>query len=417
MFELQKRCTLFSLIFCVVITAVAQDHTRKNSIGIYQQFLDYNVNFSENKIFTFDSALSQSVRVAYQRRLARTWMLNTGITNGFILNQRLKDNFTSKAYAVGADVSVVFKLNNGRILKENPIVAPFLSFGYRADYVCKLSSFGESPWLFHNQYGVGFNIRLIEQTHINVQLALDQKLLGDFNSHLQYRLGLTQSIDKWDGRAPNLNPDLDSDGDGIVDIIDKCPDKFGIASTNGCPVANSYLKNNTAVDSLSYLLQEQKEVIRKLELEIATVRNQDLLNDTVLITRDLNKLELTHNAEVNNSKGITRLDTLYKGVVTYKDAKPEKSNISRTEKEYDAKESGGIAENKNYYVIMFSSTGVRSAKAYQAKVKVDFPETIILVQPNGFHRVGIFAAKDRVLAFLMLEKVEKLGYSGWISVE
>jgi hypothetical protein len=165
-----------------MITAVAQDHTRKHSMGGYQQFLDYNVNFSENIIFTFDSALSQSVRLAYQRRLSRTWMLNTGITNGLFLNQRLKDNFTSKSYAVGADASVVFKLINGRILKENPIVAPFLSFGYRVYYVYKICSFGESPWLFHNQYGVGFNIRLIERTYINVQLALDQKLLGIFAS-------------------------------------------------------------------------------------------------------------------------------------------------------------------------------------------------------------------------------------------
>jgi hypothetical protein len=402
-FELQKRFTLLSLFFCVMITVVAQDHTRKHSLGIYQQFLDYNVQFSENKIFTFDSALSQSVRVAYQRRLSRTWMLNTGLTNGFILNQRLKENFTSKAYAVGADASVVFKFNNGRILKENPIVAPFLSFAYRVDYVHKLSSFGESPWLFHNQYGAGFNVRLIERTHINIQFALDQKLMGDFNSHLQYRLGLTQSLGKWDGRSPNDNRNLDSDGDGIADIIDKCPDKFGIASTNGCPVATSHLKNTIAIDSLSCLLQGQKEVIRKLELEIATVRNQDFLHDTVLITRDINKL--------NNSKGFTRLDTLYKNV------KPQKAKISRIEKEFDAKESSSIADNKNYYVITFSSTVIRSAKAWQSKVKVDFPETIILVQPNGFYRVGIFAAKDKVLAFLMLEKVEKLGYAGWISVE
>jgi len=468
MSELQKRFALLSFVFCIAITASAQDPTRKNSIGVYQQFSDYNVRFSENNVFTFDSAFSQSVRVAYQRRLSRTWMLNTGITNGFILNQRLKGSFLTNAYAVGVDASVVFKLNNGRILKENPIVAPFLSFGYRADYVHKLSGLVESPWLLHNQYGAGFNIRLIERTHINIQLALDQKLLGDFNSHMQYRLGLTQSIGKWEETAPKHNPDLDSDGDGIVDISDECPSEFGLASTNGCPVTSSFLQNNIAVDSLNYLLQHQKEVIRKLELEMATVRNKVFMNDTAFMTDEIYKLKLAQATELNNIQVITLVDTPYKISLTDKDAELEEDDLSLINQEIDVKESARIAaesdsllakeeltseewksqnlsqsnlnsveshlysiesdsdsgvlipsipENKNYYVITFSSAEIRNARAWQAKVKADFPETRILRQPNGFHRVGIYAAKDRVLAFRILEKAKKIGYLAWISVE
>lgn len=468
MSELQKRFSLLSFVFCIAITVIAQDPNRKNSIGVYQQFSDYNVRFSENNVFTFDSAFSQSVRVAYQRRLSRTWMLNTGITNGFILNQSLKGSFLTKAYAVGVDASVVLKLNNGRILKENPIVAPFVSFGYRADYVHKLSGLVESPWLFHNQYGAGFNIRLIERTHINIQLALDQKLLGDFNSHLQYRLGLTQSIGKCEEIALKHNPNLDSDDDGIVDIFDECPSEFGLASTNGCPVTSSFLQNNIAVDSLNCLVQQQKEVIRRLELEMATVRIKVSINDTAFLTDEINKLKLAQATELNNIQAITRVDTLYKISLTDKDAELQEDIISLISREIDVKESVCIAfendsllakeeltseewkshnplqsnlnsvesqsdsiesdsdsgvlipsipENKNYYVITFSSANLRNAIAWQAKVKADFPETRILIQSNGFHRVGIYAARDRVLAFRILEKAEKTGYSGWISVE
>lgn len=69
------------------------------------------------------------------RRLSHTWMLNTGINNGFILNQNLKETFIPKAYSIGADIGVQFKLNNGRLMKENSFIAPFLSFGYKTDYI------------------------------------------------------------------------------------------------------------------------------------------------------------------------------------------------------------------------------------------------------------------------------------------
>jgi hypothetical protein len=48
----------------------------------------------------------------------------------------------------------------------------------------------------------------------------------------------------------------------------------------------------------------------------------------------------------------------------------------------------------------------------------DFPDARILPQPNGYYRVGVFAAKDRTLAFRILEETKRLGHvPAWLSIE
>tara|TARA_B110000902_G_scaffold58466_2_gene68541 strand:- start:1735 stop:2724 length:990 start_codon:yes stop_codon:yes gene_type:complete len=172
----------------------AQDPTRRSSIGISQVLMDNNVVLPEAKLFPFDSSLSHFIRFAYQHRLSRSWMLNTGVTNGFIQNSVIQEKFVTEAFVLGIDASLMLKLNNGKLMKENPLVAPFLSFGYRADYIPLLEEQEVSPWVAQNQYGAGFNIRLTPRRHLQIQVAIDQELKGDFNTALQYRFGLTQSL-------------------------------------------------------------------------------------------------------------------------------------------------------------------------------------------------------------------------------
>ncbi len=313
--------------FCVLLTLIcsAQDPERKHSIGLYQNFTDYNVSLLDNKLVAFDSSLSHSTRFAYQRRLSRTWMLNAGIANGFILNQNIKKEFVTKAYALGLDVSVLFKLNNGRIIKENPLIAPYFTFGYRTDYIPKLNDFGESPWLFHNQYGAGFNIRLSNRTHFQLQAALDQKLLGDFNTHIQYRMGITQSLGRLEDKAPKTKPKFDSDGDGIADALDKCPAQFGLQSMHGCPDTTSQYAAKIEKDSLAYLLKTKSAEYELMELELARLRNSTKTNDSISATENnlLNEMAALKQAkdseiellklELQNQKKTTelRIDTVY----------------------------------------------------------------------------------------------------------
>ena len=76
------------------------------------------------------------------------------------------------------------------------MIAPYFTFGYRFDYVNKLKDFNESPLITSNQFGAGVNLRITPRTHLQLQTDVDQKLASDFNTHIRYRFGLTQSIGK-----------------------------------------------------------------------------------------------------------------------------------------------------------------------------------------------------------------------------
>lgn len=435
---------LFLIIFLFTIRICeAQYPDRKHSIGVYQVLTDHNVRLLDDKVFSFDSALSTSTRFAYQRKLSRTVMLNTGISNGFIQNQSIQESFVNKAYVIGADASLLFKFNNGRLLKENPRIAPFLSFGYRTDYVSLLTSKNESPWLFHNQYGAGFNVKLTNRTHLQLQMALDQKLKGDFNTHIQYRFGLTQSLGKC--------------------AAEKAPEK-----PKGKEVSD-ILASKIHLDSLNEKIENQTKEIEDLELVNASLRvgidvesPANTEKERMLELR-LAKQESEHKAEVirlkkeiKSGSGYVRIDTVYVVKIVCVDGKNDNSEadrLLREKQELDAKlvrqkeeleekerlaraleelerlrklRSGGdekqkdvpLPADKSYYVITISSPNISTALTWQKKMNHYFSEAKLLPQPNGYYRVGVYAARDKALASDKLARVISLGYStAWISVE
>jgi hypothetical protein len=348
-------------LFTFFVLSETQAQDNKHSVALYQNLTDPNVDLLNNELFAFDSALYQSFRVAYVRRLSRTWMLNTGVNNGFVLNQNLKETFIPKAYALGVDIGVQFKLNNGWLMKENPFIAPFLSFGYRMDYIHKLKEYDKSPWFFNNQYGAGFNLRMSKKTHIQTQVAMGPKLLGANATTIEYRVGLIHSLGKANQELVPNNPDIDSDQDGLVDSKDDCPGLFGSAGNNGCPDTLPYYAKKVYCDSVEELALSQQKRISDLELQNAKLR----------------------------SGGDT-------GVIT----------------------APSIPADRNYYVITMSSPNISTAEAWLKKMKDNFPDALILPQPNGYYRVGIYAAKNKELGLEILEKVKKIGYvPAWLSLE
>ena len=348
-------------LFTFFVLSETQAQDNKHSVALYQNLTDPNVDLLNNELFAFDSALYQSFRVAYVRRLSRTWMLNTGVNNGFVLNQNLKETFIPKAYALGVDIGVQFKLNNGWLMKENPFIAPFLSFGYRMDYIHKLKEYDKSPWFFNNQYGAGFNLRMSKKTHIQTQVAMGPKLLGASATTIEYRVGLIHSLGKANQELVPNNPNIDSDQDGLVDSKDDCPGLFGSASNKGCPDTLSYFAKKVYCDSVEELALSQQKRISDLELQNAKLR----------------------------SGGDT-------GVIT----------------------APSVPADRNYYVITMSSPNISTAEAWLKKMKDNFPDALILPQPSGYYRVGIYAAKNKELGLEILEKVKKIGYVPvWLSLE
>jgi hypothetical protein len=292
-----------------------------------------------------------------------------------------------------------------------------------------------------------------------MQVAIDQKLQGNFNTNMQYRIGLTQSLGKNDELKPLINPNLDSDKDGIVDADDECPGLFGLLTNNGCPDSTKYIAEKIEKDSLSYLVKQQQLKIEDLELANAklmsdantletsgadSLREQELLLRIDTMEKDPKSSLANIEQQINQSDVDTgsTVDTMVKTGIVYDDPVIERDEAKSLEQdklelelrwaeESEAEKDQAlmdtsfmeleipeISEDKNYYVVTISSPNLSTAESWLIKMKKDFSAARLIPQANGYYRVGVFAAKDLQLAYGILKKVKQLGYNpAWISVE
>ncbi|HEX2683259.1 MAG TPA: OmpA family protein [Ferruginibacter sp.] len=132
---------------------------------------------------------------------------------------------------------------NLRPFDDAALVNPFLTVGAGAGYYT--DKFG-----FYVPAGLGVQVNFNSITYLFVQAQYrwdltkkdpaygDKKVTGN---SLFYSVGLAQNIGKEKVKVvpppppPVVEPPKDRDGDGVLDVDDKCPDVAGLASLQGCP--------------------------------------------------------------------------------------------------------------------------------------------------------------------------------------
>ena len=124
---------------------------------------------------------------------------------------------------------------NGRALTDDHTLNPFLTAGLG------VGNYGKK-WAPYSPLGIGLQLNLSSITYIflqaNYRVSLDKSKLDD---NLFYSFGVTENI--FEPRTVSSNKVIpvpaierrDSDGDGIPDSLDGCPDVKGLVQFNGCP--------------------------------------------------------------------------------------------------------------------------------------------------------------------------------------
>lgn len=432
------------------LSASAQNATWKNGFGINQDFHDYNVQLLDNKVTSFDSSLSQSIRLSYQRYLGPTWAVNMGLSNGFLLNQTEENKLIRKSYMFGGDIDVLLTLNNGKLLPVQSRLAPYLSFGYNFNYVSAYKKLQISSLIISNEYGFGLNVRLGKDSRIQTGIALNQQLNGEFDTHMQYRLGFAQTISRKESPAikPNEEPVFDYDHDGIVDAQDSCPTVAGIDSFYGCPTAPKPMDTRVA-DSLKQLviaLTEtidaiSKDVVR-LEKEKASLQDSianmlvpepvivyqpkeeepEKPKEVVVATKDPEPIKKEEPKAPVVEEVVEKpapKDTVV--VAKVEDPKPV-TPVTKPIKEEPVKPVVTSPEpkssGKSYYVIALSVKNIDVANQALSSISLDYEGVKLLPQPNGFYRVGLSAGNNKSKALELLEYAKSHGMpSAWLSYE
>lgn len=229
--------------------------------------------------------------------------MGVGLSNGFISNYKIKKDIYPKLFAASADIALMLRTDNGKIFRTDARLSPFFSFGFRVDYLN--NSENDIRLVSNNQYGVDMHLRIATQTRFQLQMAIDQKLQNDFNTHPRYRFGLVQELSK-----QNFNNSEDiMDSEEIVDYV---PDTVVLYET-----FNDSLPDTAIVEEISFSDKELQDSI-----ELADI-SEEAKVDTAVVKED---------ASESNSDPISR----------------ESDDLTSK-------------ELKKYYVILFSSTNLSSA--------------------------------------------------------
>ncbi|HBL77802.1 MAG: hypothetical protein A2W90_02155 [Bacteroidetes bacterium GWF2_42_66] len=241
-----KRTALYLVFFLSTFGLFAQNADNKWALGIEFGTLQYKGDLGDqfNKFNDWKNGVGLSL-IRY---------LNPSFDGVLHLDYNLVDEagpllteanrFQARFFNVGLDLR--YKLNNGYIFKEDALIQPFgaLGFGYLGGNVYGLSlANGTTPYdknmgALDFYVGVGTKVRISEK----VSWTLEYGQINTTEDNFDEATALLDGNDKFrrvkTGLVITLGKAKDSDGDGVTDRKDECPETpTGVqVDEKGCPI-------------------------------------------------------------------------------------------------------------------------------------------------------------------------------------
>jgi outer membrane protein OmpA-like peptidoglycan-associated protein len=123
---------------------------------------------------------------------------------------------------------------NLKLLSDKYIINPFLTAGIGG------SKFGGYYAAFM-PFGIGAQVKIVDEIYFMLNSQYRVPVTENASYHFYHSAGVAANINKKKEPAPIVvpipvvEPPKDRDGDGVLDVDDKCPDVAGLASLQGCP--------------------------------------------------------------------------------------------------------------------------------------------------------------------------------------
>jgi OOP family OmpA-OmpF porin len=233
-------------LYCLLSTGYSQNKPiRQSAIGISFSLTDFvtaaNIRsgslsevLTEKRLAKFKD-MSPGIGISYFKGL-RPKIDFAATLNGTFLDYPFRDraSFGNNNFLLEADASAQFKL-----VTEDYWVIPYATAGIGA-HMYKVYYGAFIP------IGVGLRINLFDEAGLNINSQYRIPVTYETsNYHFYHSVGIYGIIGQKKEEAkplppvPVAEPPKDSDGDGITDDKDKCPDVAGVAKYDGCPVPDT----------------------------------------------------------------------------------------------------------------------------------------------------------------------------------
>ncbi len=212
-----------------IITSQAQTKDNQWSIGLQGGTTHYKGELS-NEFYKFDD-IHPMVGFQVSKYMTSLVDFQIGLKHG----QIDESIFLTNLFDLNAVVKL--KLNNGKILKEDAKIAPYVFLGF-GDAISETKDYATGRYSapvenFNFPLGFGIDFKLTERIALTLESQFNYTVT-DF-----YDLTIKDDGDWFQfnsiGLSYNFKGKQDADKDGIVDSEDKCPDVPGTVATGGCP--------------------------------------------------------------------------------------------------------------------------------------------------------------------------------------
>ncbi|HIP37022.1 MAG TPA: OmpA family protein [Crocinitomix sp.] len=235
-----KKRLLNTALFSVLLASSVNAQNKVNNMSIGMQFgtIEYSGEYAK-EIFSFAPGIHPSFGFNVSKYLTPSFDIRGNFRIGTIDGSDATGGFKTSMFDV--NVLLDYKFNNGYILKEDAFFAPyvFLGIGDAVTWLTPNSTLiKEEPLAYFNiPMGLGFKFNLSPSMYLSLETHYNYAI----SDRLDGKVGLTGTDNKWDdsflynsiGFGYNFSVGKDSDGDGVKDKDDKCPNVPG--TVNGCP--------------------------------------------------------------------------------------------------------------------------------------------------------------------------------------
>lgn len=213
--------TLAIGLCCFVSTIQAQNQENRWAVGMYPGILQYQGTPGSELFKLNESSAKVAIGAAYY--LNSSFNIEGAIMGGNLDFEDSLSTFDSPIWDLTGNL--VYKFNNGYILSEDAFLSPFLHAGGGPVYT-KADGLDLTASL-----GGGLNFRFDDMFNLQLRTAYKPTTSDQYNSWA-HTVGFVFGLA---GKGEKAEKPSDRDGDGIIDVNDRCPDEAGLEMNDGCP--------------------------------------------------------------------------------------------------------------------------------------------------------------------------------------
>jgi len=241
---MKQKLTLILALSLLATSAFSQKNKKMGSgekkgplIGLHFNLIDFNAPIgikdpSTGKTYSKIKDMTKGFSISFWKGIHPLVDLSIRANGSFRDYRALRLGLTDKT-EFGIELEPAL---NFRPFPDKALMNPFLTVGIGGGvYTGEMGAYVPA--------GLGLQINLNSITYILLQGQYrwditKKKATGD---NLFYSFGIAQNIGKEKVKVvpppppPVVEPPKDRDGDGVLDVDDKCPDVPGLASLQGCP--------------------------------------------------------------------------------------------------------------------------------------------------------------------------------------